>query len=46
MKLMDIQYVFDATKLVLLWAFAPTVLLIGLRTEPRPSIIDIFNIWE
>jgi TOM7 family len=44
--ILDIHYVFEATKIALLWGFAPTVLLIGLRTEPRPSLIDIFNIWE
>lgn len=46
LKLFDAQFVFDHTKTLLLWGFAPAVLLIGLRTEPRPSLLDIFNIWE
>jgi len=45
-KLLDINFVFQHTKVFLLYGFMPAVLFIGLRTEPRPSLIDVFNIWE
>jgi len=43
---LDINWVFQNTKVFLLYGFLPGVLAIGLNTEPRPSLIDVFNIWE
>jgi hypothetical protein len=46
LKLMDVDFVFQNTRVFLLWGFAPVVVLVGLMTEPRPSPIDLFNIFE
>jgi len=43
---MDIDFVFQKTKTLLLWGFAPTIVLIGCMTEPRPSPFDLINIFE
>jgi hypothetical protein len=32
--------------MVLLFGFAPAVVLIGMMTEPRPSWIDLINIVD
>jgi hypothetical protein len=45
-KCMDIDFVFQKTKTLLLWGFAPTIVLIGCMTEPRPSPFDLINIFE
>ena len=44
--LLDINYVFQKARVLLLYSFAPAVVMIGLRTEPRPSPLDLINIWE
>lgn len=46
LMLLDINVVFQKTKTLLYWGFTPAVIMIGLMTEPKPSWIDIFNIWE
>jgi TOM7 family len=46
MKLLDIHYVFQRARTLLLFGFAPAAIYIGLRTEPKPSLWDIFNLWE
>jgi hypothetical protein len=46
LKLLDVSFLFEKTKTLLLWGFTPTVIWIGLRTEPRPAFFDLFNIWE
>lgn len=46
LSLLDINFVFQKTKTYLLLGFAPAVLWIGLNTEPRPTLWDLFNIWE
>jgi hypothetical protein len=43
---LDINFVFQKTKTLLYWGFTPAVIMIGLMTEPKPSWIDIINIWE
>jgi hypothetical protein len=45
-NLLDICWVFDRTKTLLLWGFMPAVIYVGLNTEPRPSFFDLINIWE
>lgn len=45
-SLLNVDFVFQKTKTIIYWGFAPAVILIGLRTEPRPGLIDLFNIWE
>ena len=45
-KLFDIDFLFQNLKPILLWGFTPFVIYQGLLTEPKPSFIDIFNIWE
>ena len=44
--LLDINFIFNKAKPLLFWGFTPAVILVGLYTEPRPSLIDLFNIWE
>lgn len=47
MKLFDVNFVFQKTRLALLYGFAPTVLFVGMMTEPRPaSWLEIINILE
>lgn len=47
LRLFDIDYVFSKTRFLLLWGFAPTVVLIGMMTEPTPSSwFDIINLLE
>jgi hypothetical protein len=46
LKVLDVDFVFQNTRVLLLWGFAPAVVLVGLMTEPRPSPIDLFNIFE
>jgi hypothetical protein len=47
LRLLDIDFLFQKTRLLLLWGFAPTVVLIGMMTEPRPaSWFDLINIFE
>jgi hypothetical protein len=43
---LDINYIFSKTKVLLLWGWTPLVIGIGLYTDPRPSWVDIINIWE
>jgi hypothetical protein len=45
-RLLDIDFVFQKSRTVLLWGFTPAVILWGLTTEPRPNPIDLINIWE
>ena len=45
-SVLDINFVFQKTKTLLYWGWTPLVLAIGLYTEPRPSWIDLINIWE
>lgn len=47
LKVFDINFVFQNTRKVLLYGFAPAVVVIGMMTEPRPaSWIDIINILD
>ena len=46
LSLLDVTFVFEKTKPLIYWGFVPAVVLVGLYTEPRPSLIDLFNIWE
>jgi len=45
-KLLDIDFVFQKSKTILLYGFTPAVIFAGLQMEPRPSFFDLFNIWE
>ena len=44
--LLDINYLFQKTRVLLLYSFAPGVVVLGLLTEPKPSPFDLINIWE
>jgi len=45
LRLFDIGYIFQNTRTVLLYGFAPAVITIGMLTEPAPvSWFDIFNL--
>jgi len=48
-KALDINYVFQLTRPLLLYGFAPTVVLIGMYTEPQPGswieAVDILGIF-
>jgi hypothetical protein len=47
LSLFDIDFVFRNTRPFLLYLFAPTVVVIGMMTEPRPaSWFDLINILE
>jgi hypothetical protein len=46
MKILDIHYVFQRARTLLLFGFAPAAIYIGLQTEPKPNLWDIFNLWE
>lgn len=46
LKILDINLIFQKTKTLLLWGWTPIVLYIGMNTEPRPSWIDLINIWD
>jgi hypothetical protein len=46
MKVLDIHYVFQRARTLLLFGFAPAAIYIGLQTEPKPNLWDIFNLWE
>ena len=46
LSLLDVTFIFEKTKPLIYYGFAPAVVLIGLYTEPKPSLIDLFNIWE
>lgn len=47
LRMFDIDYVFQKSRLLLLWGFAPTVVLIGMMTEPTPaSWFELINILE
>ena len=46
-RLLDIDFLFQKTRLVLFYGFAPAVVVIGMMTEPRPaSWLDIINLLE
>jgi hypothetical protein len=46
LKLLDIDFVFQKSRTVLLYGFAPTVVAMGMFTEPSPvSWLDLINIW-
>jgi hypothetical protein len=46
-KIVDIDFLFQNTRIALLYGFAPTVIAIGMFTEPSPaSWFDIINILE
>ena len=47
LKLLDIDFVFTNTKTLLLYGFAPAVVVLGMWTEPAPaSWFDLVNIWQ
>ena len=45
-KLLDINFVFQNTRQLLFYGFAPTVVVMGMLTEPTPaSWFDLINIF-
>ena len=45
-KVLDINFVFQKTRTLLLYGIAPSVILMGMFTEPAPaSFFDLINIW-
>ena len=46
-NLLDINFVFQKSKTILLYGFAPAVVVIGMMTEPCPgSWFDLINLLE
>jgi len=46
-KMFDINYVFQKSRMVLFYSFAPAIFYLGMTTEPRPqSWFEPFNILE
>lgn len=47
LRIFDIDFLFQKSRILLLWGFAPTVVLIGMMTEPSPaSWFELINILE
>ena len=47
LKLFDINYVFQKTRIALFYGFAPAIFYLGMTTEPCPqSWLEPFNILE
>eukprot|EP00550_Attheya_septentrionalis_P005036 CAMPEP_0198281934 /NCGR_PEP_ID=MMETSP1449-20131203/1819_1 /TAXON_ID=420275 /ORGANISM="Attheya septentrionalis, Strain CCMP2084" /LENGTH=69 /DNA_ID=CAMNT_0043977961 /DNA_START=102 /DNA_END=311 /DNA_ORIENTATION=+ len=47
LKLFDANFVFQKTRTLLLYGFAPAVIYIGMTTEPTPSSwFELINILE
>eukprot|EP00542_Grammatophora_oceanica_P020016 CAMPEP_0194026954 /NCGR_PEP_ID=MMETSP0009_2-20130614/1194_1 /TAXON_ID=210454 /ORGANISM="Grammatophora oceanica, Strain CCMP 410" /LENGTH=69 /DNA_ID=CAMNT_0038665855 /DNA_START=79 /DNA_END=288 /DNA_ORIENTATION=+ len=47
LRLFDVDFVFQNTRGILLYVFAPTVIYLGMTKEPRPaSWFDLINILE
>lgn len=48
MKMLDVDFVFQKTRVALFYAFAPAVIWIGMNTEPTPSggFWEIINLLE
>lgn len=45
-KILDIDFVFQKTKTLLYYGFAPGVVVLGMFMEPAPaSWFDLINIW-
>lgn len=46
LNLLDIHFMFTKTRSLLLYGFAPTVIVMGMFTEPAPaSWLELINIW-
>ena len=46
-KVFDADFVFQKTRTILFYGFAPAVIYVGMTTEPRPeSLFDLINILE
>lgn len=46
LRLLDADFIFQKTRIALLYGFAPAVVTIGMLTEPRPSSwFELFNIF-
>lgn len=46
LKVLDINYVFQKARTLLLFGFTPVAIYVGLQTEPKPQLWDLFNLWE
>lgn len=47
LKLFDANFMFQSSRKILYYGFAPAVILIGMMTEPRPaSWLELINILE
>lgn len=47
LKLFDADFLLRKTRTLLLYGFAPAVILLGMTTEPRPSSwFELINILE
>ena len=47
MNMFDANYIFQKTRIVLFYGFAPAIFYLGMTTEPRPqSWLEPFNILE
>jgi hypothetical protein len=45
-KVLDISFVFQKSRMLLLYGFAPSVVLMGMFSEPGPaSWFELINIW-
>eukprot|EP00525_Craspedostauros_australis_P005986 CAMPEP_0198109636 /NCGR_PEP_ID=MMETSP1442-20131203/1693_1 /TAXON_ID= /ORGANISM="Craspedostauros australis, Strain CCMP3328" /LENGTH=68 /DNA_ID=CAMNT_0043765385 /DNA_START=131 /DNA_END=334 /DNA_ORIENTATION=+ len=46
LKLLDIDYIFQRSRTLLFYTFAPSVILMGMLREPAPtSWFELINIW-
>jgi len=48
LRLFDINFVFQKTRLALFYTFAPAVIWVGMNTDPAPSsgYLELLNILE
>ena len=47
LKLLNIDFLFQKTRVFLLYGFAPAVILLGMNTEPAPaSWLELINILD
>jgi hypothetical protein len=47
LKLLDADFIFQKSKTLIYYGFAPAVVLMGMMTEPRPaSWLELINILE
>ena len=47
LKMLDINFLFQKSRIFLLYGFAPAVVILGMNTEPAPtSWLELINILD